>query len=136
MPDPASATATETGTAAAWTIAANSTSYRDVDAGSWTSRTQPFVTGAQAAVEQRQRTAAGGSTWALIRAGSCVTRLRDLSVGVPSRDVPSGPDRRIVYVTATIALTCGTGQVRLTPFAAQLTVTRVAGRWLVTDVLH
>ena len=113
-------------------IAANSTSYRDPAAGTWTRRARPFVTGTEAAEERRESTGAGGSTWALVQHAKCATGLRELAVGSPSRDVPTGPDLRIVNASAVIAITCATGQVQLTQFA----VTRVHGRWLVADVQH
>ena len=134
VPSAVTATRTPTDTARAWALAANSTSYRDAAAGSWTGRTAPFVAGAEAAQERRQRGGAGGSTWALIQTAKCVTGLRQLAIGTPSRDAPTGPDLRIVNVSAVIDVTCATGQVQLTPFAVQLTVTRVRGRWLVADV--
>ena len=62
-------------------------------------------------------------------------RLHDLAAFVPS-DAPSGPDRHIVYVSAQVALNCATGTVELSDFAAQLTVQRVTGRWLVAFVRH
>lgn len=135
---PAAALATQTplGTARAWATAANSSSYLDPAPGTWTERAKPFVAGAEAVAEQRQRTGGGGSTWTEIQAAKCVTGLRQLTTGIPSRDVPSGPDLHIVYVAATVALTCATGQVQLSQFTAQLTVTRVHGHWLITDVLH
>jgi len=136
IPAPAMATQTPLAAARAWAIAANSSSYLDSAPGTWTERAKPFVAGTEAAAEQRQRGGGGGSTWAQIQAAKCVTSLRELTAGIPSRDVPTGPDLHIVYVAATIALTCATGQVQLSQFTAQLTVTRVYGHWLVTDVLH
>lgn len=136
IPAPAQATQTPLATARAWAVAANSSSYLDPAPGAWTERARPFVTGAEAAAEQRQRSGGGGSTWTQIQAAKCVTSLRQLTTGIPSRDVPTGPDLHIVYVSAVIALTCATGQVQLSQFTAQLTVTRVHGRWFVTDVLH
>lgn len=135
---PAATMATKTPVAAAraWAIAANSSSYLDPSAGTWTERAKPFVAGAEATAEQRQHGGGGGSTWAQIHSAKCVTSLRELTAGIPSRDVPTGPALHIVYVAATIALTCATGQVQLSQFSAQLTVTRVQGHWLVTDVLH
>jgi len=135
IPDPSAATATAVGVARAWAIAAHSSSYLDPRPGSWTARTTPFVTGPEAAAERRQRIGGGGSIWAEIQSGKCVTSLRDLAAGIPS-DAPTGPERHIVYLTAITALTCTTGQVQLSHFAAQLTVTRVHGRWLVADVRH
>ena len=136
IPNPATATRTPVSAAHAWAIAANSTSYLDPEPGTWTERAKPFVAGAEAAAEQRQSSGGGGSTWAQIQSSKCVTSLRDLTAGIPSRDVPTGPALHIVYVAATIALTCATGQVQLSQFSAQLTVTRVRGRWLVTTVLR
>lgn len=136
IPAPATATKTPLTAARAWAIAANSSSYLDPTPGTWTERAKPFVAGTEAAAEQRQRSGGGGSTWAEIQAAKCVTSLPELTAGIPSRDVPTGPDLHIVYVAATIALTCATGQVQLTRSTAQLTVIRVRGHWLVTDVLH
>lgn len=136
IPAPAQATLTPLATARAWAVAANSSSYLDPAPGSWTERAAPFVTGAEAVAEQRQRSGGGGSTWTQIHTEKCVTSLRQLTTGIPSRDVPTGPDLHIVYVSAFTALTCATGQVQLSQFTAQLTVTRVHGRWLVTHVLH
>ncbi len=136
IPAPATATKTPLPAARAWAIAANSSSYLDPAPGTWTERAKPFVAGTEAAAEQRQHSGGGGSTWAQIQSAKCVTSLRQLTAGIPSRDVPTGPDLHIVYVAATIALTCATGQVQLSQFSAQLTVTRVQGHWLVTDVLH
>ncbi len=135
IPDPASATRTPFGVAKAWAIAANAGSYQDPSPGTWTERTQPFVTGAQAAAEQQQRTGGGGSTWPQIRAGKCVTSLRQLATTLPS-DAPTGPDRHVVYLTALTTLSCASGQVQLSQFAAQLIVARIHGRWLVDDVHH
>jgi hypothetical protein len=70
-----------------------------------------------------------------IQAGRCATRLRELVAFVPS-DAPSGPRLRIVYVSARVALACDAGTVYLSDFAAQLTVQRLASRWLVTLVHH
>lgn len=135
IPDPASATSTPLSAAKAWAIAANSSSYHDPSPGTWTERTQAFVTGAEAAAEQQQRTGGGGSRWPQIRAGKCVTSLRQLAATLPS-DAPTGPDRHIVYLTALTTLSCASGQVQLSQFAAQLIVARVHGRWLVADVHH
>jgi len=135
MPDPAAATRTAVDVAKAWAIAANSSSYRDPAAGSWTGRARPFVTGAEAAAEQQQNSGRGGSTWAQIQAGKCVTTMRELAAGIPSA-APTGPATHIVYVSAITALSCATGHLQLSPFAAQLTVTRAQGRWLVADVRH
>jgi len=121
--------------ARAWASAANSTSYRDQVPGSWTVRTRPYVTGAEARAEAGLRTAGGGSTWSRIRTDRCVTRLRDLAASVPS-DTPSGPRLRIVYVSATVVLSCADGTVDLSDFTAQLTVQRQAGRWRVAAVQH
>ena len=120
IPPAAEASATAVGTARAWAIAANSSSYLDPNPGSWTERTQPFVTSAEARAERAQHAGSGGSTWAQIQAGKCVTGLRDLAAFIPS-DAPSGPDLHIVY---------------LSKFAAQLTVERVTGRWFVALVRH
>lgn len=140
IPDPVTGTATAITAARAWAIAANSTSYLDPDPGSWTSRTKPFVTGAEATAEQQQAAGAGGTTWAFIEVDRCITTLRQLSAGIPSRDAPTGPDLHIVDVTATITLTCATGQVQLTQFAAQLAVVHIVvaqhDRWLIADVEH
>ena len=135
---PSASTATKTPVAAArsWAIAANSSSYLDPSAGTWTERAKPFVAGTEETTELRQHAGGGGSTWAQIQSAKCVTTLRQLTAGIPSRDAPTGPSLHIVYVAATIALTCATGQVQLSQFSAQITVTRVQGRWLVTDVLH
>lgn len=135
IPDPATATATAVHVARAWAVAANSSTYLDPNAGSWTVRAAPLVTGAEAAAERRQRTGQGGSTWAQIQAGKCAVGLRDLAAGIPS-DAATGPDRHVVYVTAITALTCNGGRVRLSHFVAQLTVIRLHGRWLVCDVRH
>jgi hypothetical protein len=136
IPAPSQATQTPLATARAWAVAANSSSYLDPAPGSWTERARPLVTGAEAAAEQRQRNGGGGSTWTQIQTAKCVTSLRQLTTGIPSRDVPTGPDLHIVYASAVIALTCATGQVQLAQFTAQFTVTRVHGHWFVTDVLH
>ena len=135
IPPAAEASATAVGTARAWSIAANSSSYLDPNPGSWTERARPFVTGAEARAERVQDAGSGGSTWAQIQARKCVTGLRDLAVFIPS-DAPSGPDLHIVYVSATVALTCASGAVYLSEFAAQLTVERVTGRWFVALVRH
>ena len=116
-------------------IAANSGSYLDPTAGSWTARAAPFVTATEAAAERQEHAGRGGSTWTRIQAGKCVTGLRDLAAGIP-RDAPTGPDRHIVYLTAITSLTCTTGQVLLSHFAVQLTVVRVRVRWLVAVVRH
>ena len=134
-PDGAVATSSAIEVAKEWAIAANSSSYLDPHAGSWTARAAALVTGTEAAAEQQQRSGTGGSTWTQIRAGGCVTGLRELAAGIPA-DGPTRPDRHLVEVTALTTLTCATGQVQLSRFAAQLTVIRVRGRWLVADVRH
>ncbi len=135
IPPAAGASANAVGTARAWSIAANSSSYLDPNPGSWTVRAQPFVTSAEARAERAQHAGSGGSIWAQIQAGKCVTGLRDLAAFIPS-DAPSGPDLHIVYISATVALTCASGAVHLSKFAAQLTVERVTGRWFVALVRH
>lgn len=134
-PRPSPATRTPLDLARAWTIAANSSSYRHRSPGEWTTRARPLVTGSEAAAEAAQRRGGGGSTWTQIQAGRCVTQLRDLVAFIPS-DAPSGPDAHVVYVAAHVALSCATGTVYLSDFAAQLTVQRVANRWLVTSIRH
>jgi len=129
------ATRTPIEAARAWAIAANSSSYRDRSPGEWTARAGPFVTGSEARAEVAQAAGGGGSTWAQIQADRCATRLRDLTAFIPS-DAPSGPDVHIVYVAASVAISCATGSEALSEFAAQLTVQRVAGRWLVALVHH
>lgn len=52
--------------------------------------------------------------------------------GHPS-DAPSGPTAHIVFAAATLTLRCSYHTVTLTPYAVQLVVHRIAGRWLVTD---
>lgn len=135
IPDAISATRTPLSAARAWAIAANSSSYLDPSPGAWTARAQALVTGAEAAAEQRQRTGGGGSTWTQIQTAKCVTTVQQLAATVPS-DAPSGPDRRVVYLTAVTTLRCATGQVQLSQFAAQLLLARIHGRWLVADVHH
>lgn len=107
----------------------------DRSPGEWTVRVHPLVTGSEARAEAAQRAARGGSTWAQIQSGRCVTGLRDLTALMPS-DAPSGPDTHVVYVAARVALSCRTGTVYLSDFATQLTVQRVANRWLVVPVRH
>ena len=135
IPNPTSATRTPPDAARAWAIAANSSSYLDPSPGTWTQRTAPFVTGAEASAELQQRGGGGGSTWARIQSGKCVTSLQQLAVTVPS-DAPSGPTRRVVYLTALTTLRCATGQVQVSQFAAQLLLARVADRWLIAEVHH
>ncbi|WAX58543.1 hypothetical protein M6B22_07200 [Jatrophihabitans cynanchi] len=135
VPDATPATRDPLTTARAWAIAANSSRYLDPEPGSWTLRSAPFVTGQEQAAEQTQRHGGGGATWAQIQADQCVTGLRHLTASIPTT-LPSGPARRIVYVAGLTALTCATGQVQLSQFAAQVTVTRVHGRWLVAAVEH
>lgn len=135
IPAVEAATRSPLAVAKAWAIAANSSSYRDPVAGTWTERAKPFVTGAEAAAELEQHSGGGGSTWAQIQASKCVTSLRQLGATIPS-DAPTGPERHVVYLTATVTLACATGQIQLSPLAAQLIVTRVHGRWLVADVHH
>jgi hypothetical protein len=130
-----SQTRTAIGTARAWAIAANSSSYHDPSPGQWTVRARPFVTGREARAEAAQRTAGGGNTWAQIQDGRCATRVRDLVTFTP-RDAPSGPATHIVYVSARLTLDCATGTDYQSTFAAQLTVRRVADRWLVALVRH
>ena len=135
IPPAPQATRTTIGAARAWAIAANSSSYRDSSPGQWTVRARPFVTGREVRAEAAQRTGGGGSTWAQIQNGRCATRSRDLVAFIPS-DAPSGPAVRIVYVSARVEVTCATGTDYLSAFAAQLTMQRVAGRWLVALVRH
>lgn len=135
IPNPTSATRTPPDAARAWAIAANSSSYLDPSPGTWTQRTAPFVTGAEAAAELQQRGGGGGSTWARIQSDKCVTSLQQLAVTVPS-DAPNGPTRRVVYLTALTTLRCATGQVQVSQFAAQLLLARLADRWLVAEVHH
>jgi hypothetical protein len=135
IPNPTSATRAPVDAARAWAIAANSSSYLDPSPGTWTQRTAPFVTGAEAAAELQERGGGGGSTWARIQSGKCVTSLQQLAVTVPG-DAPSGPTRRLVYLTAFTTLRCATGQVQVSQFAAQLLLARVADRWLIAEVHH
>ena len=135
IPNTISATRTPSDAARAWAIASNSSSYLDPSPGTWTQRTAPFVTGAEAAAELQQRGGGGGSTWARIQSDKCVTSLQQLAVTVPS-DAPSGPTRRVVYITALTTLRCATGQVQVSQFVAQLLLARVANRWLVAEVHH
>jgi hypothetical protein len=135
IPDAAAATRDPITAARAWAVAANSSSYLDPEPGSWTLRSAPFVTGPEQTAEQAQRRGGGGATWAQIQSARCVSGLRQLTASAPST-LPSGPARRIVYVAGLTALTCATGQVQLSQFAAQLTLTRVRGRWLVAAVEH
>jgi hypothetical protein len=135
VPGAARATRDPLTTARVWAIAANSSSYLDPEPGSWTLRSAPLVTGQERVAEQAQRHGGGGATWAQIQAARCVTGLRHLTATMPAT-VPRGPDRHIVYVAGLTALTCATGQVQLSQFAAQLTVTRVRGHWLVAAVQH
>ena len=134
IPAPSRATRTAIGSARAWAIAANSSTYRDSSPGQWTVRARPFVTGREARAEDGQRTG-GGSTWVQIQNGRCATHLHQLVAFIPA-DAPSGPAVRIVYVSARVELTCVTGTDYLSSFAAQLTVRRVTGRWLVGLVRH
>jgi hypothetical protein len=135
VPVPSLATRTAIGTARAWAIAVNSSSYRDASPGQWTVRARPLVTGREARAEAAQRFGGGGATWVQIQTGRCATRVRDLVAFIPS-DVPSGPAVRVVYVSARVVLACATGADYLSSFAAQLRVARVAGRWLVALVRH
>lgn len=135
VPSPAEATRTAIGTAKAWATAANSSSYRDSSPGQWTIRARPFVTGSEAQAEAIQRSGGGGNTWAQIQHQRCATRLGGLVAIIPS-DAPSGPSVHIVYVSARIVLACADGTDYLSDFAAQLTVQRVAGHWLVALVRH
>ncbi len=135
IPAPGSATRTPVNAARAWVIAANSSSYLDPSPGTWTLRARPFVTGSEAVAERRQRIGGGGSTWTQIQTGKCVTTVEQLAATVPS-DTPTGPERRIVDLTALTTLRCATGQVQLSQFAAQLLLARRHGRWLVADVHH
>jgi hypothetical protein len=135
IPDPANVTGTPIGTARAWAMAVNSSSYLDPSPGTWTVRARPFVTGTEAAAERRQSSGGGGSTWTMIQTGKCVTSLRQFAATIPS-DAPTGPKRRVVYLTALTTLRCATGQLQLSQFTAQLLLARIDGRWLVTDVHH
>jgi hypothetical protein len=135
VPAPSRATTTAIGTARAWAIAANSSSYRDSSPGQWTVRARPFVTGREARAEAAQRTGGGGVTWAQIQNERCATRVRDLAAYTP-RDAPSGPATHLVYVSARVALNCATGTDYLSTFVAQLIVQRVARRWRVALVRH
>jgi hypothetical protein len=95
MPDPDAATSSATDVAEACAIAANSSSYRDSLAGSWTARARPFVTGTEAADEIHQSGGGGGSWWIQIRAALCVSSLHQLSAVTPD-DAPTGPARHVV----------------------------------------
>lgn len=132
IPSPVTATASAISVARAWAIAANSSSYRDRAPGAWVTRARPFVAGAEAGAEARERTGGGGSTWAQIRSRKCVTAPAGLTAAIPS-DAPTGPTAHIVFVSATVALHCADNTVRLTPYAVQLIVHRISGRWLVTE---
>ncbi len=135
VPAPSRATLTPIGSAREWAIAANSSSYHDSSPGQWTMRARPFVTRREARAEAAQRTGGGGVTWAQIQNERCATGVHDLVVFIPT-DAPSGPAVHMVYVSARIELTCATGTDYLSTFAAQLTVQRVASRWLVALVRH
>lgn len=134
---PPTTTSATTATAAAggWAIAANSSSYRDPTPGAWTARAQPYVIGAEAAAERTQRSGSGGSTWTQIVRGRCAMSLRDLTVAI-NHDAPASPIVKAVHVSATTTLSCATGTVQLSPFAAQLVLTRTGARWHVARVSH
>ena len=135
VPAPSRATRTAIGSARAWAIAATSSSYHDSSPGQWTMRARPFVTGREARAERAQRAGGGGATWAQIQNGRCATVVHDL-VGFIPADAPSGPTVHTVYVSARIELTCATGTDYLSTFAGQLSVQRVASRWLVALVRY
>ena len=132
IPSTATAIASAVSVAKAWAITANSSSYRDRTPGEWVTRARPFTAGAEARAETHERTGGGGSTWARIQNRKCVTSLIGLTAATPS-DAPSGPTTHVVYVSATVARHCADNTVQLTPYAVQLIVHRIAGRWLVTD---
>ena len=134
-PDVRAATRTPLAVARAWAIAAYSGSWHDPAPGTWTARTGGLVTGAEAAAERVAASGGGGVTWTQITTGRCVTTLRQLAAVLPS-DAPAGTAVRVVYLSATQALTCDDGTVHLVLVAAQLIIDRVDGRWLVARVTH